>query len=82
MRKPEFCIYARTKAQISWAVTAELISAFVFATQILQSLFFLNTKFQASGDLRMMYSPLCVEHGRKPRRHVFSRRGSVDGSRT
>ena len=35
-----------TKAQISRAVTARLISAFVFATQIyaVQSLFFLNLK--------------------------------------
>ena len=31
MRKPDFCI-AKTKAQISCAVTAQLISAFVFAT--------------------------------------------------
>ena len=29
-------------------LTAQLISAFVFATQIVQSLFFLNLKFQAS----------------------------------
>ena len=32
MRKPDFCIYVKTKAQISCAVTAQLISAFVFAT--------------------------------------------------
>ena len=38
---------AKTKTQISFAVTAKLISAFVFATRIVQSLFFLNTKFQA-----------------------------------
>ena len=34
--------YAKTKAQISFAVTAKLISAFVFATGIVQFLFFLN----------------------------------------
>ena len=39
--------YAKTKAQISFAVTAKLISAFVFATRIVQFLFFLNPKFQA-----------------------------------
>ena len=39
---------AKTKTQISFAVTAQLISAFDFATQIVQSLFFLNPKFQAS----------------------------------
>ena len=31
MRKPFFCI-SKTKTQISFAVTAKLISAFVFAT--------------------------------------------------
>ena len=39
---------AKTTAQISFAVTAKLIIAFVFATWIVQSLFFLNLKFQAS----------------------------------
>ena len=43
--------YAKTKTQISFAVTAKLISAFVFATRIVQSLFFLNPKFQASSHL-------------------------------
>ena len=33
MRKPDFA-KAKTKAQISFAVTAKLISAFVFATRI------------------------------------------------
>ena len=37
-----FIAYAKTKTQISFAVTAKLISAFVFATWIVQSLFFLN----------------------------------------
>ena len=32
VRKPAFCIYAKTKMQISFAVTAKLISAFVFAS--------------------------------------------------
>ena len=40
--------YAKTKPQISCAVIAQLISAFVFATRIVQSLFFLNLKLQAS----------------------------------
>ena len=43
--------YAKTKTQISFAVTAKLISAFVFATRIVQSLYFLNTKLQASSHL-------------------------------
>ena len=36
--------YAKTKTQISLAVTAKLISAFVFATRIVQSLYFLSPK--------------------------------------
>ena len=38
----------KAKTQISCAVTAHLISAFVFATQIVQSLFLSNPIFQAS----------------------------------
>ena len=40
--------YAKTKTQISFAVTAKLISAFVFTTWIVEYLFFLNPKFQVS----------------------------------
>ena len=47
MRKPEFA-YAKTKAH----VTAKLISAFVFTTRIVQSLYLLNPKFQASSYLK------------------------------
>ena len=65
MRKPDFCC-AKTKAQISFAVTAKLISAFVFATQIVQSLFFLNPKFQASSHLLRLYSLFCVRPGWNP----------------
>ena len=68
--------YAKTKTQISFAVTAKLISAFVFATRIVQSLYFLNPKFQTSSHLVWLYSPVCVGPGRKPRRPVFSERGS------
>ena len=54
----------------------KLISTFVFATRIVQSLYFLNPKFQASNHILWLYSPVCVRPGRKPRRQVFSRRGS------
>ena len=37
----------KTKALISCAVTAQLISAFVFATRIVQFLLYLYLKFQA-----------------------------------
>ena len=68
--------YAKTKTQISFAVTAKLISAFVFATRIVQFLFYLNPKFQASSHILWLCSPVCVGPGRKPRRPVFSERGS------
>ena len=40
--------YAKTKTQVSCAVTAHLISTFVFVTRIVQSLYFLNPKLQTS----------------------------------
>ena len=49
--KTGFLHMQKTKTQISFAVTAKLISVFVFATRIVQSLFFLNLKFQASSHL-------------------------------
>ena len=57
---------AKTEAQISFAVTAKLISAFVFATRIVQFLFYLNPKFQASSHLLQLYSPVCAGPGRNP----------------
>ena len=79
MRKPAFA-YAKTKTQISFAVTAKLISASVFATRIVQSLYYLNPKVQASSHLLWLYRPVCVGPGRKPRRPVFSERGSNNPS--
>ena len=75
VRKPAFA-YAKTKTQISFAVSAKLISAFVIATWIVQSLYYLNPKFQASRHLLWLYSLVCVRPGRKPRRPVFTQRGS------
>ena len=43
--------WAKTKAQISFTVTAKLISPFVFSARIVQSFFFLNSKFHASSLL-------------------------------
>ena len=75
-QKTVFLAYAKTKTQISFTVTAKLISAFVFTTRIVQSLFYLNLKFQVSSHLLWLYSPVCVGPGWKPRRPVFSQRGS------
>ena len=41
-------------------VTAQMISTFVFAIWIVQFLFYLNPKFQASGFLLPLYRPICV----------------------
>ena len=40
--------------------------AFVFATSIVQFLYFLNSKFPASSHLLFLYSSVCVRRGRKP----------------
>ena len=53
------------------------ISAFVFATRIVESLYFLNPKFQAPSHLLWLYRPVCIGPVRKPRRPVFSQRGSI-----
>ena len=76
--KTGFLHMRKTKMQISFAVTAKLISAFVFATWIVQSLYFLNPKFQASSHLvwLWLHSLVCVGPGRKPWRPDFSERGS------
>ena len=47
MGKQTICI-GETKGADQLAVTAKLISAFVFATRIVQFLYFLNPKFPAS----------------------------------
>ena len=51
--------------RISFAVTAKLISAFVFATRLVQFLYFLDPKFPVSSHLLCLYS-LCVGPVRKP----------------
>ena len=56
----------KTKAQISFTVTAQLISAFVSATQTVQFLYFLNPKLPASSCLLCSYSSVCVRPVRKP----------------
>ena len=66
MRKPAFCICENKDAD--QLRTAKLISVFVFATQIVQSLYFLNPKFQASSHLLLLYSLVCVGPGWKPER--------------
>ena len=75
VRKPAFCICENKDAD-QLRGNAKLISAFVFATWIVQSFFYLNSKFQASSHLLWLYSLVCVGPGRKTRRQVFSEQGS------
>ena len=58
--KKQQSVYAKPKVQISFAVTAKLISVFVFATWIVQFPYFLNPKFQASSHLLCLFSLVCV----------------------
>ena len=71
IKRTQQIAYAKTNAQISFAVTAKLISAFAFATWIVQSLYFLNPKFSVSSHLLCLYSLVCVEPVRKPH-YLFS----------
>ena len=70
--------YAKTKMQISFAVTAQLISTFVFATRIVQFLFFFNPKRKTSSLFLWFHRPFCVRLGWKPWRPIFSRHGSYE----
>ena len=74
IRKQTICILAKTKAQTSFAVTTKLINAFVFATQIVQTLFFLNPKVKSSRSSMLVVT--CVGPGLKPELLVFSSEGS------
>ena len=67
---------AKTKAQISRAVTAQLISAFVFATRIVQFLLYLNPKFQASVFFSATVQAGLCQTWSEPKLLIFSRTGS------
>ena len=58
--------------------TNQLISAFVFITQIVQSSFFLNPKNQGSSLLLCLYRSVCVRPSGKPKFLVFLCKGSSD----
>ena len=56
----------RRRSASQLPVTAKLISAFVFATRIVQFIFYLNPKFQASTSFLCLYRSVCVGPVRKP----------------
>ena len=74
VRNSDFCLCENKGAD---QLHSNCTVPFVFATQIVQSLFSLNPKFQDSSLLRL-YRLVYVRPGRKPRRPVFSRCGSHD----
>ena len=75
MRKPAFCISENKDAdQLRGNREADQRLCFRYTDS--KSLYFLNSKFQASNHLLWLCSPVCVGPGRKPRRPVFSQRGS------
>ena len=75
MKKTAFCICENKDAD-QLHDNREADQAFVCATRIVQLLYFLNTEFNASSHRLWLYSPVCVGPGQKPRRLVFSQRGS------
>ena len=77
--KTAFCI-CENKYADQLCGSREADERLVFATRIVQSIFYLNPKFQASSHLLWVYSLVCVRPGRKSRRPVFSQRGSMYGA--
>ena len=75
MRKPDFAD-AKTKMQISCAVTAQLISTSCFPYTDSAIPLLLNAIFQAPSILPRLYRLVYVGPGQKPRRPVFSSLGS------
>ena len=65
MGKPTICM-GKNKDADQLRGYAKLISAFVFATQIVQVLFYLNPKFQVSSSFLCLYRSVCVGPVRKP----------------
>ena len=59
-------LHRRKQRRRSASRSAKLISAFVFATRIVQFLFYLNTKFQASSSFLCLCRPVCVGPVRNP----------------
>ena len=75
MRKPAFCICENKGAdQLRGNHEGDQRLCFRYTDSTIPLL--LNPKFQASSHLLWSYSPVCVGPGRKPRRPVFSQRGS------
>ena len=74
MRKPAFCICENKDSdQLRGNREADQHLSFRYTDS---TIYFLYMKFQASSHLVWLYSLVCVGPSRKPRRPVFSQRGS------
>ena len=76
MRKPAFCICENKDAdQLRGDREADQHLCFRYTDTTIPLLS--KSKIQASSHLQWLYSLVCVGRGRKPRRPVFSQRGSL-----
>ena len=75
VRKQDYCL-CENKGADQLRSNCEADQRLCFRNWIVQCLFYLNPKFQASSSFLSLYRPVCVGPSRKPRRPVFSRRGS------
>ena len=74
MRKPDFCLCENKGAdQLHSNCKVDQRLCFLYTNSTT-----LNLKFQASSHLLWLYRSVYVRPGRKPRRLVFSRRGSLN----
>ena len=69
MRNPTFCICENKDADLLRGNReADQRLCFRYIDSTVQSLYFLNPKFQASSHLLQLYSLVCAGPGRKPER--------------
>ena len=73
--KARFCL-CENKAADQLCSNCTAVQRLCFATPVVQFLFYLYSKFQASSYPASVTVQLCVRPGRKPRRSLFFRRGS------
>ena len=67
----KFIIFLTRRSVLTQGKPVQLISTFNFTIKIVQSLFFLIPKFQASTYLLGLYSLVCFRPGLKPRKQIF-----------
>ena len=69
----------KTNTRYSFMKTVQLISTFVFPTYIVQYLYSLNPKFQASRNLLWLYSSVCVTWSKSPKKSLLMMRLKLYG---